>query len=538
MAKKLTFNEEMQRAMLSGITQVNDAVQSTLGPAGRTVAIQQSYGAPMLTKDGVTVAKNIELEDPLENMGAQLVKDVAAKTDDVCGDGTTTSTVLAQAIVKEGLKAAMVGVNPIDLKAGMEHAAAAVVKKLHERAKEIETKEEIVQVASVSSNDDHEIGEIIADALEKVGNNGVVTVEESRTTETYTDFVEGMQFDRGYISPYFCTDHENLTVEFTDPYILIYDKQISNTQNILPILEKASHDGRPLLIIADDVNGEALTTLVVNSLRGVIQVCAVKAPGFGDRKKAMLEDIAILTGGDLIDEELNMKLENTTEDNLGVAKTVKVTKDSCTIVDGYGDPNAIKDRVAQINRQIAECDSDYDKEKLKERLARLAGGVAVLRIGATTEVELKEKKHRVEDSINATRAAIEEGVVAGGGTALAQIATELGNIGESDFTRGYNIILKAITRPLAQIAINSGVSGEVVVDKVQNSPRNVGYNALTGEYEDMVAAGIVDPVKVTRSALENAVSVASLILTSNCAITTIPEKKESIPQMNGMQPMM
>ena len=541
MAKKLDFNEEMQKSLLKGVQKISEAVASTLGPAGRTVMIQQSYGAPMITKDGITVAQNVELEDPLENLGAQLVKDIASKTNDTAGDGTTTSTVLAEAIVSEGFKAVSKGVNPIDLRRGIDDAVEDVVKALDIFSQEIETKDQIKQVAAISANNDEEIGSIIADAIEKVGSDGVITVEDSKTTSTHVDFVEGMQFDKGYLSVYFCNDKENLKVSFDEPYILIYDKKISSTNEILPILEAVMKTGKPLLIIADDVDGEALTTLVVNSLRGVLQVCAIKAPGFGDRKKAMLQDIAILTGGDLIDESLGMTLEKATMDNLGIAKSVKIDRDSTTIVDGYGDPEAIAQRVAQLRREISECTSDYDKEKHQERLAKLAGGVAVINVGAVTEVELKERKHRVEDSVNSTRAAIEEGIIPGGGTAFTQIAAEMLGTREDlhfeqhkmqndDYEKGYNIVVRAIQKPLKQIAINAGASGEVVVANVASADKGRGYDAHSNTYVNMVEKGIIDPTKVTRYALQNAASIASLILTSNCAITNIPEKKEA-PQM-------
>ena len=544
MAKKLDFNEEMRKGLLTGVEKIAKAVASTLGPAGRTVLIQEQYGSPMITKDGVTVAKNIELEDPLENMGAQLVKDIASKTNDIAGDGTTTSTVLAQAIVEEGIKAISAGVNPISLKEGINDAVCDIVDALGAISQEIETKEQIKQVAAISANNDEEIGDIIADAIEKVGADGVITVEDSKTTSTHVDFVEGMQFDRGYTSVYFCNDKENLKVNFEDPYILIYDKKISSTNEILPILDAVVKTGKPLLIIAEDVEGEALTTLVVNNLRGVIQVCAIKAPGFGDRRKAMLQDIAILTGGDLIDEDLGMQLATATMDNLGMAKSVKIDKDNTTIVDGYGDRDEIEKRVNQIRKEIAECTSDYDKEKHQERLAKLAGGVAVINVGAITEVELKEKKHRVEDSVNSTRAAIEEGIIPGGGTAFVQIASEilgvrndlnlqLHEMKNDDYEKGYYIVLRAIQKPLKQIAINAGVSGEVVVSKVAEAKKGTGYDAFRNVYVDMVSEGIIDPTKVARCALQNAASIAGLVLTSNCAITTIPEKKEApaIPPM-------
>lgn len=545
MAKKLDFNEEMQKGLLSGIEKISKAVASTLGPAGRTVLIQEQYGSPMITKDGVTVAKSVELENPIENMGAQLVKDIASKTNDIAGDGTTTSTVLAQAIVEEGIKAISAGVNPISLREGINDAVEDVVTALSNLSQDIETKEQIKQVASISANNDEEIGNIIADAIEKVGSDGVITVEDSKTTSTHVDFVEGMQFDRGYTSVYFCNDKENLKVNFEDPYILIYDKKISSTNEILPILDAVVKTGKPLLIIAEDVDGEALTTLVVNSLRGVIQVCAIKAPGFGDRRKAMLQDIAILTGGDLIDEELGMQLATATMDNLGMARAVKIDKDNTTIVDGYGDPAEIAKRVAQIKKEITDCTSDYDREKHQERLAKLAGGVAVINVGAITEVELKEKKHRVEDSVNSTRAAIEEGIIPGGGTAFTQIASEIkgqrSDLGiarhndiNDDYVRGYNIVIRAIEKPLKQIAENAGKSGDVVSAEVEKSPKGYGYDAFRNVYVDMISEGIIDPTKVARCALQNAASIASLVLTSNCAITTLPEKKEA----PAMPPMM
>ena len=528
MAKELLFNEEARKKLLSGVEQISRAVKVTLGPKGRNVLIDKKFGAPTVTKDGVSVAKEVELEDHYENMGAQLLKEVATKTNDVAGDGTTTATVLAYSMVREGLKAVAAGMTPIELKRGMDKATALAVEEIKKNSKEIKGSDEVSHVASVSANNDAEIGKILAEAIEKVGKDGVITVEEAKTMETTTDFVEGMQFDRGYISSYFVTDRDRMETVFNDCLILIHDKKISNMKDLLPLLEKVAQTGKQLLIIAEDIDGEALATLIVNNIRGTLKVCAVKAPGFGDRRKAMLEDIAILTGGEVITEELGLKLENTEIAQLGKAKSVKIDKDNTTIIDGDGKQKDIKDRIAQIKAQIEESTSDYDKEKLKERLAKLAGGVAVINIGAVTEVEMKEKKHRVEDALSATRAALEEGIVAGGGLALIQAAKALEKADESSLTDdekvGFKIVKRALEEPIRQIAENAGLDGAVIADKAKNEKKGVGFDASKMEWTDMFAAGIIDPAKVTRSALQNAVSVASLLLTTECAITDIPEK--------------
>ncbi|MBO7485510.1 MAG: chaperonin GroEL [Spirochaetaceae bacterium] len=528
MAKELLFNEEARKKLLSGVEQISRAVKVTLGPKGRNVLLDKKFGAPTVTKDGVSVAKEVELEDHYENMGAQLLKEVATKTNDVAGDGTTTATVLAYSMVREGLKAVAAGMTPIELKRGMDKATALAVEEIKKNSKEIKGSDEVSHVASVSANNDAEIGKILAEAIEKVGKDGVITVEEAKTMETTTDFVEGMQFDRGYISSYFVTDRDRMETVFNDCLILIHDKKISNMTDLLPLLEKVHQTGKQLLIIAEDIDGEALATLIVNNIRGTLKVCAVKAPGFGDRRKAMLEDIAILTGGEVITEELGLKLENTEVAQLGKAKSVKIDKDNTTIIDGDGKQKDIKDRIAQIKAQIEESTSDYDKEKLKERLAKLAGGVAVINIGAVTEVEMKEKKHRVEDALSATRAALEEGIVAGGGLALIQAAKALEKADETSLTDdekvGFKIVKRALEEPIRQIAENAGLDGAVIADKAKNEKKGVGFDASKMEWTDMFAAGIIDPAKVTRSALQNAVSVASLLLTTECAITDIPEK--------------
>ena len=533
MAKQLMFNEEARKKLLSGVEQISQAVKVTLGPKGRNVLLDKKFGAPTVTKDGVSVAKEIELEDPYENMGAQLLKEVATKTNDVAGDGTTTATVLAYSMVREGLKAVAAGMTPIELKRGMDKAVAVAVDDIKKSSKEIKSSDEVAHVASVSANNDEEIGKILADAIEKVGKDGVITVEEAKTMETTTDYVEGMQFDRGYISSYFVTDRDRMETVFENPYILIHDKKISNMKDMLPLLEKIAQSGRPLLIIAEDVDGEALATLVVNSLRGTLKTCAVKAPGFGDRRKAMLEDIAILTGGEVITEELGLKLENADISQLGQAKSVKIDKDNTTIIDGAGKQKEIKDRIAQIKAQVEESTSDYDKEKLKERLAKLAGGVAVINIGAATEVEMKEKKHRVEDALSATRAALEEGIIPGGGVALIQAAAALdkAEIGEltDDEKVGFKIVKRALEEPIRQIAINAGADGGVIAERARNEKKGIGYDAAKMEWVDMLKAGITDPAKVTRSALQNAASVAGLLLTTECAITDLPEKNPPPP---------
>ncbi|QQO10671.1 chaperonin GroEL [Breznakiella homolactica] len=537
MAKQLMFNEEARRKLLSGVEQISKAVKVTLGPKGRNVLLDKKFGAPTVTKDGVSVAKEVELADPYENMGAQLLKEVATKTNDVAGDGTTTATVLAYSLVKEGLKSVAAGMTPIELKRGIDKAVEIAVEEIRKNSKEIKDKEEISHVASVSANNDSEIGNTIADAMEKVGKDGVITVEESKTMDTTIEFVEGMQFDRGYISAYFVTDRDTMTSVYEDVYILIHDKKVSSMKDMLPLLEKIAQSGKPLLIIAEDVDGEALSTLVVNSLRGTLRTCAVKAPGFGDRRKAMLEDIAILTGGEVISEELGLKLENTDISQLGKAKTVKIDKDNTTIINGAGKAKEIQDRIAQIKAQIEDTTSDYDREKLQERLAKLAGGVAVINVGAATEVELKEKKHRVEDALSATRAAIEEGIVPGGELALIQAALALDKADTAGLTDdekvGFKIVKRALEEPIRQIAENAGLDGAVIADRAKSEKKGVGFDAAKMEWVDMVKAGIIDPAKVTRSALQNAASIASLLLTTECAITDIPEKKDPPPMPGG-----
>jgi len=536
MAKQLMFNEDARRKLLAGVEQISKAVKVTLGPKGRNVLLDKKFGAPTVTKDGVSVAKEVELADPYENMGAQLLKEVATKTNDVAGDGTTTATVLAYSLVKEGLKSVAAGMTPLELKRGIDKAVEIAVEEIKKNSKDIKDKEEISHVASVSANNDTEIGKTIADAMEKVGKDGVITVEESKTMETSIEFVEGMQFDRGYISAYFVTDRDTMTSVYEDVYILIHDKKISSMKDMLPLLEKVAQSGKPLLIIAEDCDGEALSTLVVNSLRGTLRTCAVKAPGFGDRRKAMLEDIAILTGGEVISEEIGLKLENTDISQLGKAKTIKIDKDNTTIINGAGKQKDIQDRIAQIKAQIEDTTSDYDREKLQERLAKLAGGVAVINVGAATEVELKEKKHRVEDALSATRAAIEEGIVPGGEIALIQAAISLDKADTAGLTDdekvGFKIVKRALEEPIRQIAENAGLDGAVIAEKAKNEKKGVGFDAAKMEWVDMVKAGIIDPAKVTRSALQNAASIASLLLTTECAITDIPEKKEA-PAMPG-----
>ncbi|MDG1245018.1 MAG: chaperonin GroEL [Polaribacter sp.] len=537
MAKDIQFDIEARDGLKRGVDALANAVKVTLGPKGRNVIISKSFGAPTVTKDGVSVAKEIELENALENMGAQMVKEVASKTNDLAGDGTTTATVLAQAIVKEGLKNVAAGANPMDLKRGIDKAVAAIVADLEKQAQKVgNSSEKIKQVAAISANNDNTIGDLIATAFSKVGKEGVITVEEAKGMETYVDVVEGMQFDRGYLSPYFVTDADKMIADLENPYILLFDKKISNLNEILPILEPVAQSGRPLLIIAEDVDGQALATLVVNKLRGGLKIAAVKAPGFGDRRKAMLEDIAILTGGTVISEERGFSLENATLDLLGTAETVTVDKDNTTVVNGTGNADAIKARVNQIKAQIETTTSDYDKEKLQERLAKLAGGVAVLYVGAASEVEMKEKKDRVDDALHATRAAVEEGIVAGGGVALVrakkvltQITTE--NIDE---TTGIQIINKAVEAPLRTIVENAGGEGSVVLNKILEGKKDFGYDAKSDDYVDMLKAGIIDPKKVTRVALENAASVSGMILTTECALIDI---KEDAPAGGGMPPM-
>ena len=538
MAKQLQFNEEARKSLVNGVEKISKAVMTTLGPKGRLVLLDKKYGAPTVTKDGVSVAREIELEDPFENMGAQLLKEVAAKTNDVAGDGTTTATVLAWSITKEGMKSVAAGVSPMGIKKGIDKAVEDAVGVIKKEAKMIQDKEEIAQVASISANNDRTIGDEIANAMDKVGKDGVITVEESKTIETTVDFVEGMQFDRGYLSAYFCNNRDTMTAVLDNPYILIYDKKISAMKDLLPLLEKVAQSGKPLLIIAEDVDGEALATLVLNAVRGTLNVVAVKAPGFGDRRKAMLEDIAILTGGQVITEELGMKLENADISMLGRAKNVKVEKENTTIINGAGSSDAIRDRIAQIKMQIEDCTSDYDREKLQERLAKLAGGVAVVNVGAATEVELKEKKHRVEDALSATRAAIEEGVIPGGGVALVQAVNELQKTDLSALSEeekvGYRIVIRALEEPIRQIAENAGVDGSIIADTCKKENAGVGFDANAMKWVNMVESGIIDPVKVTRSALQNAASIASLILTTECAVTDIPSKEPVAPANPGM----
>ncbi|SDU22658.1 chaperonin GroEL [Polaribacter sp. Hel1_33_78] len=543
MAKDIKFDIEARDGLKRGVDALANAVKVTLGPKGRNVIISKSFGAPTVTKDGVSVAKEVELENELENMGAQMVKEVASKTNDLAGDGTTTATILAQAIVKEGLKNVAAGANPMDLKRGIDKAVLAIVLDLEKQAKKVgNSSEKIKQVAAISANNDNTIGELIATAFTKVGKEGVITVEEAKGMETYVDVVEGMQFDRGYLSPYFVTDADKMIADLENPYILLFDKKISNLQEILPILEPVSQSGRPLLIIAEDVDGQALATLVVNKLRGGLKIAAVKAPGFGDRRKAMLEDIAILTGGTVISEERGFSLENATLDLLGTAETITVDKDNTTIVNGSGNADNIQVRVSQIKAQIETTTSDYDKEKLQERLAKLAGGVAVLYVGAASEVEMKEKKYRVDDALNATRAAVEEGIVAGGGVALVRAKKVLEKIitENLDETTGVQIINKAIEAPLRTIIENAGGEGSVVLNKVLEGKKDFGYDAKSDKYVDMLEVGIIDPKKVTRVALENAASVAGMILTTECALVNIKEESAAggMPPMGGGMPGM
>ncbi len=528
MAKQLSFDEEARHALLSGVRKLAKAVKATLGPSGRNVILDKKFGSPTITKDGVTVAKEIELTCPYENMGAQLIKEVSSKTSDIAGDGTTTATVLAEAIFSEGLRNVTAGANPISLQRGINKAAAALVAKLAEISTEVTDTKEIAQVATVSANWDTEIGNIIADAMDKVGKDGTITVEEAKGIETTLDVVEGMQFDKGYLSPYMVTDTETMTVDLENVLILINEKKVSSLKDMLPLLEKVAQSGRPLLIIAEDVEGEALATLVVNKIRGTLSVAAVKAPGFGDRRKAMLEDIAILTGGRVITEDLGIKLENVSLEDLGSAKSIKITKEDTTIIEGEGKSEAISGRVSQIRRQIEETTSDYDREKLQERLAKLAGGVAVINVGAATETEMKEKKARVEDALHATRAAVEEGIVPGGGTALIRAQAAIGDLGlTGDEATGAGIVARAIEAPLRQLAANAGREGALIVEKVKNEKGNVGYNVASDSYEDLVKSGVVDPTKVTRSALQNAASISGLLLTTECLISDVPEKKEA-----------
>ena len=537
-AKQLQFDEAARQALLRGVEKLARAVKATLGPSGRNVILDKKFGSPLITKDGVTVAKEIELECPYENMGAQLVREVASKTSDIAGDGTTTATVLAEAIYKEGLKNVTAGANPTSLQRGINKAVAAIVAELAKISKKVSDRTEIAQVATVSANWDATIGGIIADAMDKVGKDGTITVEEAKTIETTLDVVEGMQFDKGYLSPYFVTNAESMEVILENAYILIFEKKVSSLKDLLPLLEKVAKSGRPLLIIAEDVEGEALATLVVNKLRGTLQVAAVKAPGFGDRRKAMMEDIAVLTGGKCITEDLGIKLENVTVDDLGSTKRVTIDKETTTLVEGEGKQSDIQARVNQIRRQIEETTSDYDREKLQERLAKLAGGVAVINVGAATETEMKEKKARVEDALHATRAAVEEGIVPGGGTALLRAQKALDTLTlEGDEKIGLEIIRRAVEAPLRQLANNAGQEGALIVQQVKQATGNVGYNVATGQYEDLVKAGVVDPTKVTRSALQNASSISGLLLTTECVVAELPEKeKPAAPggDMGGM----
>ncbi|MCH4171870.1 MAG: chaperonin GroEL [Lactobacillus sp.] len=543
MAKDIKFSEDARSAMLRGVDKLADTVKTTLGPKGRNVVLEQSYGSPEITNDGVTIAKSIELEDHYENMGAKLVSEVASKTNDIAGDGTTTATVLTQAIVREGLKNVTAGANPVGIRAGIEKATAAAVDALHKNSHKVETKDQIAQVASVSSSSE-EVGKLVADAMEKVGHDGVITIEESKGIQTELNVVEGMQFDRGYLSQYMVTDNDKMEADLDNPYILITDKKISNIQEILPLLQEIVQQGKALLIIADDVEGEALPTLVLNKIRGTFNVVAVKAPGFGDRRKAQLEDIAILTGGTVITSDLGLELKDTKLDQLGQAGKVTITKDNTTIVEGAGAKQDIEDRVATIKKQIDDTTSDFDREKLQERLAKLAGGVAVINVGAATETELKERKYRIEDALNATRAAVEEGYVAGGGTALMNVVSAVAALKEEgDVQTGINIVQRALQEPVRQIAENAGKEGSVIVEHLNGEKPEIGYNAATDKWENMIDAGIIDPTKVTRSALQNAASVASLILTTEAVVSDIPEPKDVAPAapaggMGGMGGMM
>ncbi len=532
-AKEIKYNIKAREAMLTGIDSLSNAVRVTLGPKGRNVIIEKSFGSPVITKDGVTVAKEIELEDKFENMGAQMVKEVASKTSDVAGDGTTTATILAQSIYKEGSKLVAAGVNPMALKRGIDKAVGVVVDGLRKMTKPTKDQKEIAQVGTISANNDPTIGNIIAEAMDKVGKEGVITVEEAKAMETSLDVVEGMQFDRGYSSPYFSTDPEKMECVLEDPYILIHEKKISNMKDLLPILEQIAKMGKPLMIISEDVEGEALATLVVNKLRGTLQACAVKAPGFGDRRKAMMEDIAILTGGEMVAEDLGIKLENVSINDLGTAKRIIIDKDNTTIIDGAGSKEKIEGRVRLIRAQIDETSSDYDREKLQERLAKLIGGVAVINVGAATETEMKEKKARVEDALNATRAAVEEGIIPGGGTAYLRCLEALKDlkVDDHDEEHGINIVNRALEEPLRQIALNAGHEGSVIVEHVKSKSENVGFNAESGEYEDLMQAGIIDPTKVARIALQNAASVSGLLVTTEAMVAEVPKEE---PAMGGM----
>lgn len=536
-AKEVSFGESSRARMLRGVNTLADAVKITLGPKGRNVVLDKSFGAPTITKDGVSVAKEIELKDKLENMGAQMVKEVSSKTSDDAGDGTTTATVLSQSMVHEGLKAVAAGMNPMDLKRGIDKAVTAAVADLKKLSRPCADHKEIAQVGTVSANADTDIGNIIAESMEKVGKEGVITVEEGNTLENELEVVEGMQFDRGYLSPYFINDQDSMAVNLENPYVLIYDKKISNIRDLLPTLEAVAKASRPLMVIAEDVDGEALATLVVNNIRGIVKVCAVKAPGFGDRRKAMLQDIAILTGGQVISEEVGMNLEGTSLNDLGQAKRIQVSKENSTIIDGAGEPKEIEARVNQIRTQIEEATSDYDREKMQERVAKLAGGVAVIKVGAATEVEMKEKKARVEDALHATRAAVEEGVVPGGGTALVRCTESVGKVSgdNPDQNMGIKIALRSLEEPLRQIVHNAGEDSSVILNKVNENKGGFGYNAATGEYGDMIAMGILDPTKVTRTALQNAASIAGLLITTGAMVAEIPEEKPAppMPDMGG-----
>ncbi|HHW6771110.1 TPA: chaperonin GroEL [Staphylococcus aureus] len=538
MVKQLKFSEDARQAMLRGVDQLANAVKVTIGPKGRNVVLDKEFAAPLITNDGVTIAKEIELEDPYENMGAKLVQEVANKTNEIAGDGTTTATVLAQAMIQEGLKNVTSGANPVGLRQGIDKAVKVAVEALHENSQKVENKNEIAQVGAISAADE-EIGRYISEAMEKVGNDGVITIEESNGLNTELEVVEGMQFDRGYQSPYMVTDSDKMVAELERPYILVTDKKISSFQDILPLLEQVVQSNRPILIVADEVEGDALTNIVLNRMRGTFTAVAVKAPGFGDRRKAMLEDLAILTGAQVITDDLGLDLKDASIDMLGTASKVEVTKDNTTVVDGDGDENSIDARVSQLKSQIEETESDFDREKLQERLAKLAGGVAVIKVGAASETELKERKLRIEDALNSTRAAVEEGIVAGGGTALVNVYQKVSEIeAEGDIETGVNIVLKALTAPVRQIAENAGLEGSVIVERLKNAEPGVGFNAATNEWVNMLEAGIVDPTKVTRSALQHAASVAAMFLTTEAVVASIPEKNNDQPNMGGMPGMM
>ncbi|EUW08270.1 chaperonin [Staphylococcus aureus M0251] len=538
MVKQLKFSEDARQAMLRGVDQLANAVKVTIGPKGRNVVLDKEFTAPLITNDGVTIAKEIELEDPYENMGAKLVQEVANKTNEIAGDGTTTATVLAQAMIQEGLKNVTSGANPVGLRQGIDKAVKVAVEALHENSQKVENKNEIAQVGAISAADE-EIGRYISEAMEKVGNDGVITIEESNGLNTELEVVEGMQFDRGYQSPYMVTDSDKMVAELERPYILVTDKKISSFQDILPLLEQVVQSNRPILIVADEVEGDALTNIVLNRMRGTFTAVAVKAPGFGDRRKAMLEDLAILTGAQVITDDLDLDLKDASIDMLGTASKVEVTKDNTTVVDGDGDENSIDARVSQLKSQIEETESDFDREKLQERLAKLAGGVAVIKVGAASETELKERKLRIEDALNSTRAAVEEGIVAGGGTALVNVYQKVSEIeAEGDIETGVNIVLKALTAPVRQIAENAGLEGSVIVERLKNAEPGVGFNAATNEWVNMLEAGIVDPTKVTRSALQHAASVAAMFLTTEAVVASIPEKNNDQPNMGGMPGMM